>query len=225
MTYSHFDPESSCVVQRGVSCSFCIRNKSNFMVRKGWSSMDVPSGWVQIIRGPRPLSQRGQSLTSRNHQSGGGEPSESVPTMPRQARVGPAVARDLAKNKIVQLERALEGDGWHGGAGSAEGTDFGQSRFSHPELTNFGQSNCGQSIFGSGVCHVPKGWGPNPEKIGPRRVGPPKGGGPKFRVFFFRLPPVSFFLSLTVCLLVVFWWCLEAPGPSNVHVWSSGVVV
>ena len=31
--------------------------------------------------------------------------------MPRQARVGPSAARDLAKNKIVQLERALEAMG------------------------------------------------------------------------------------------------------------------
>ena len=29
-----------------------------------------------------------------------------------------------------------------------EETDFGQSRFGHPDLTNFGQSNFGQSIFG-----------------------------------------------------------------------------
>ena len=26
------------------------------MPRKGWSQLDVPSGWVQIIRGPRPWS-------------------------------------------------------------------------------------------------------------------------------------------------------------------------
>ena len=31
--------------------------------------------------------------------------------MPRQVRVGPSAARDLAKNKIVQLERALEAMG------------------------------------------------------------------------------------------------------------------
>ena len=33
-------------------------------------------------------------------------------------------------------------------ANVTEGTDFGQSRFGHPDLTNFGQSNFGQSIFG-----------------------------------------------------------------------------
>ena len=74
--------------------------------------MDVPSGWVQIIRGPRPPSQRWPKSSDqkptigrwRNHQN----QEVKVPTMPRQVRVGPSAARDLAKNKIVQLERALE---------------------------------------------------------------------------------------------------------------------
>ena len=54
--------------------------------------------------------------------------------------------------------------------------DFGQSRFDHPDLTNFGRSNFGQSIFGSGVCHgvVPRGWG---RRVGPRGVGEGRGEG------------------------------------------------
>ena len=187
--------------------------------------MDVPSGWVQIIRGPRPLSQRGPKSHEQKPSIGRWRTIRVSAHNAPPGSSGTSSSPGSCKEQDRSARACIGSDGWHGGAGSAEGTDFGQSRFSHPELTNFGQSNCGQSIFGSGVCHVPKGWGPNPEKIGPRRVGPPKGGGPKFRVFFFRLPPVSFFLSLTVCLLVVFWWCLEAPGPSNVHVWSSGVVV
>ena len=76
------------------------------------------------------------------------------------------------------------------------------------------------------MCHGTKG-GPNPEKSGPEGWGPEGWEGPKFRVFFFSLSPLIFvlFLSLTVCLHVFFWWCLEAPGLSNVHVWSSLVVV
>ena len=31
---------------------------------------------------------------------------------------------------------------------STEETDFGQSRFGHPDLANLGQSNFGQSFFG-----------------------------------------------------------------------------
>ena len=68
--------------------------------------------------------------------------------------------------------------------------------------TNFGQSN-----FGSGVCHGPKGWFPNPEKSGPEGWGP-EGWGAQNLAFH----SVSHLLSLTVCLLVVFWWCLEALG-------------
>ena len=75
-----------------------------------------------------------------------------------------------------------------------------------------------------------KGGGPNPEKVGAGRVGAGRVGArrvgsPKFRVFFFPLPPQnSFFSSLSGGLLVEF-WVFEAPGPSNVHISSSRVVV
>ena len=52
----------------------------------------------------------------------------------------------------------------------------------------------------------------------------PEGVGTKISRFFFSLPPeISFLLSLGSSrgILVVF----EAPGRSNVHVWSSMVVV
>ena len=45
---------------RTVQClafSLCIP-VSRAVVRKGWTAMDVPSGWVQVLRGPRPPSQR-----------------------------------------------------------------------------------------------------------------------------------------------------------------------
>ena len=28
------------------------------MVRKGWTQVEVPSGWLQLIRGPRPKSEQ-----------------------------------------------------------------------------------------------------------------------------------------------------------------------
>ena len=81
-----------------------------------------------------------------------------------------------------------------------------------------------------------RGGGPDLEKVSAPRVGAlkgggsqrggPKGGGPKFRVLF-SLSRQHFisFLSLSRGslrgILVVF----EAPGPSNVHVWSSRAVV
>ena len=55
----------------------------------------------------------------------------------------------------------------------------------------------------------PNGWGP--KKIGPRRVGGPNGGGLNFALFSVSH---ALFVSLSGGLLVVVWWCLEAPGPS-----------
>ena len=55
---------------------------------------------------------------------------------------------------------------------------------------------------------------PNPEEVGP------KGGRPKNFALFFPSPATIFFLSSLSLggLLGVF----EAPGPSNVHIWSLG---
>ena len=93
--------------------------------------------------------------------------------------------------------------------GLLEGTHFGQSRFGHPDLTNFGQSIFGHLGFGRAnfgqiqfwpiqflansfqdLVSWPKCGAPKPKKMGPRRVGPrrvgsPKGGEPKFLRFFF----------------------------------------
>ena len=71
----------------------------------------------------------------------------------------------------------------------------------------------------------PKGGGPNPEKVGARRVGARRVGGPKFSRFFRYPATISLFLFLSGGLLVELWWCFEALGRSNVHVWSSLVVV
>ena len=52
----------SSLLQREVSVLFaCFSTlllpvSRGLMPRKGWSQLDVPSGWVQIIRGPRPRS-------------------------------------------------------------------------------------------------------------------------------------------------------------------------
>ena len=91
--------------------------------------------------------------------------------------------------------------------------------------TNFGQSNSGHSIFGpihfriwclwpqrrggGRIAQPRKGWGPERCGIGEER-------GAKFCVFFSPLPlPVSLFLSLFVCFLVEFWWCLKRRGPQT----------
>ena len=65
--------------------------------------------------------------------------------------------------------------------------------------SNFGQSILGQANFGTGVCHS----------------GAPKGGGVQNFAICFSLWVFS------RGILVVF----EAPAPTNVHVWSSRVVM
>ena len=105
-----------------------------------------------------------------------------------------------------------------------------------PHLANF-------FLWWGGGWGSRRGGGPNLEKVGPRRWGPeggpegvgartqkrwgPKGLGPR-RVgaqnfaLFFSLSRRKFhsFFSLGG-LLVEFWWCFEAPGRSNVHVWRA----
>ena len=93
-----------------------------------------------------------------------------------------------------------------------EGTDFGQSRFGHPDLTNFGQSNFGQSISGSGVCVMAPKDGPKPRKNGARKGGAPKGAAPKGGpegwgaqnfALFLPSPTTNFALFISLC---VFSW-------------------
>ena len=77
----------------------------------------------------------------------------------------------------------------------------------------------------------PKGGEPEPGKSGAPKGGAPKGGGPngggpKISRFFFPSPAGKFALFFPLWgssrgILVVF----EAPGRSNVHVWSSRAVV
>ena len=80
--------------------------------------MDVPSGWIQVLRGPRPKSvqwklvkdrlQTGpqEGASGRYNQSAKGAP----PVGPRQ-RINPDVARKMAHTKLSRLEKALEAMG------------------------------------------------------------------------------------------------------------------
>ena len=71
---------------------------------------------------------------------------------------------------------------------------------------------------------------------GERGRGAAKGGAPKGGALKGGMPMISRFFSLShhsfhsflpslVGPFVEFWWCFEARGPSNVHVWSSRAVV
>ena len=117
-----------------------------------------------------------------------------------------------------------------------EGTDFGQSRFGLPDLTNFGQSMFGRLGFGSAFFGQSIFWPihilANPyfgqsicicvcfmvgahtqEKSSPKggalKGGALKGGEAQNFALFSPSPASMFalFLSLSGCLLVEFWWC------------------
>ena len=91
------------------------------MVRKGWSTLDVPSGWVQIVRGPRPKSEKwplakpagsGSSpkgAVGRWRSQGGrqGVPATRAPD--------PEMVQDAANQRVVKLEAALRAMGDYDG--------------------------------------------------------------------------------------------------------------
>ena len=96
--------------------------------------------------------------------------------------------------------------------------------------SNFGQSIIGQSIGQSiwiwvcvmapkGGAQTQKNWA---RRVGQRRVGARRVGAQNFALFFPSPAPIFALFCLSLgSILVVFWWCLEAPGPSNVHVWRA----
>ena len=80
------------------------------MRRKGWSTVEVPDGWMQIIRGPRPRAivqtpmQQKPSATVAHRQ---------VVSMPQQSKLQnrprrpPAEVRAVASTKILRIQAAI----------------------------------------------------------------------------------------------------------------------
>ena len=121
-------------------------------------------------------------------------------------------------------------------------TNFGQAKLGQHHISVLMVGWGGGGSVGSGPGRGPgegfRGEGPHrgreprrgarPRNMSPRRVGPvrwgPKGGARRVGAQNFAL---SFFLSrhnfhsffpLTVCLLVEFWWCFEAPCPQPMDI-------
>ena len=75
------------------------------MVRKGWSQVEVPNGWVQLIRGPRPKSVQWPRATKE------GKPKQVIPQ--RQLRTPTASCRspeevaEQARKRVGQLQVAM----------------------------------------------------------------------------------------------------------------------
>ena len=69
------------------------------MPRKGWSTMEVPSGWLQVIRGPRPRSVQWPRASAPPRQSNESQPRPQ----PKQSPVEKTFALKRAKELKVQL--------------------------------------------------------------------------------------------------------------------------
>ena len=118
---SHFSQTWCCFAHDEVWLfHFCPLIRRCVMPRRGWSTMEVPDGWLQLIRGPRPKSERWPRRTPQTHQKpapavrqpgvqGGKGP--RVPAklaMDPAQRVSPDTARAAAQEKARKLEKALE---------------------------------------------------------------------------------------------------------------------
>ena len=84
------------------------------MPRRGWKQFDVPSGWVRVLRGPRPPSER-WPVAHRPSSVGHGRSGHSKPQIP-SARSAPQefkpsrtpeVAVSEAVGEVKKLESAI----------------------------------------------------------------------------------------------------------------------
>ena len=98
----------------GFSFASPVSRPSRFlMVRRGWCSADVPDGWVQVIRGPRPWSiqwpRASQSRPVPVQSSPLSQPKQSpVPKTSGTRPFGnPQMRVTAAQERVTKLEAAL----------------------------------------------------------------------------------------------------------------------
>ena len=83
------------------------------MARKGWTKIEVPEGWTQIILGSRPpwakwQQQRGKRIPSAASKNGNDVKSPlEKPAVPRKESVPPDVAAAAARKRVEKLEAVL----------------------------------------------------------------------------------------------------------------------
>ena len=99
----------------GFSFASPVSRPSRFlMVHRGWRSADVPDGWVQVIRGPRPRSIQWPRASPQSRPV----PVQSSPlSQPKQSSVpktsgtrpfgDPQVRVTAAQERVAKLEAAL----------------------------------------------------------------------------------------------------------------------
>ena len=93
---------------------FTVRRRS--MPRRGWQSLDVSAGWVQVLRGPRPPSMKwpparvGSRAPSRRWRQPKekSSPPQSTPPPLRQVSRAPEVVAADAVAEVKRLENAIQ---------------------------------------------------------------------------------------------------------------------
>ena len=76
--------------------------------------MEIPSGWLQVIRGPRPRAQQWPSAknvqTVQREVPGRWRQSKGATGNPQgpKPRLSPDAAREIAQSSVTRLEKALE---------------------------------------------------------------------------------------------------------------------
>ena len=87
------------------------------MPRKGWSTLEVPDGWLQVICGPRPpavrwpkaLHGRGQDRPRSSNKKDANKGSSQPPQGPvPEVRRGPPQVSPAAQERVVRLQTAVD---------------------------------------------------------------------------------------------------------------------
>ena len=88
------------------------------MVRRGWHQMEVPSGWVQVLRGPRPRAEKWPLAAQKrditeipNSKPVGRWRQPYVQTPVRERGPDPDTVLQEARRRVVSLEAALQAMG------------------------------------------------------------------------------------------------------------------
>ena len=84
------------------------------MPRRGWQQLDVPSGWLRVLRGPRPPSEKWPvthrpSSVSRGRSGQSKPPPKVARSAPREFKPSrtPEVAVSEAAGEVKKLEAAI----------------------------------------------------------------------------------------------------------------------
>ena len=197
--------------------AFLQHGKAVVRCHAGWPRRCVTSGLAQTDQELFDI----QPLRKQTKDSSTFKPCANRPrTLRHSTEKAPTAVHELPQDSNIPWATVV----------SWEETDFGQSRFGHPDLTNFGQNQFwpkpiwANPILANQIWPIhfwiwcaswwgPEGWGGSP------KGGAPKGGRPKISRFFPSPAPIfALFVSLWMScgILVVF----EAPEPSNVRVWK-----